>query len=432
MSRLIEQALSQENSNVTDAEVSELEAMENEVELVEEMHSADLAEAELTQLETESLELEHAADVLEEINASLSQSLESDERGITRELAGAYDLAHRGVFGTALSSPFVSLESFGGDSERKRATELSLEESQSKLGKIVDKIVQAIQKVWEKFKEIIASIFSGVERLKKSVAKLKSKIQGAKNNNWEKSSEKFEAPKADQLQIGGKVDKDTIETGLDRVEGQVVTGFAAEFFVSAGTYFSALSEGFKKAKDDDPTNSIKKAYEAVKDWVKGNKSGDPVTEELPGGKAILMEVHTMELGDQSMEIPGSPKIGAHPKGKDKAQSAEMDTPDLDTLEGWCERIESILDTISRQKELSDQLKEHRKNLIQSVKEIQEASGKGKLSSWWDQTKTRKALWFANRSYDSGLAKVNNYALKYAKNLSSMINTAFKQYKKPES
>ena len=432
MARLIDQALSQEEHVEPSGDAfSELEAAENELELESLMHEATEAEHELDYFEYQQEELEHAVDVIDEIRAGLESSLEEDERGIDAGTAQAYDLAYRAVVGQALPSPIASMESFGGDTERKEATELSLEESKGRIRKIIDSIVQAIKSAWESFKKFLKGIFDSATRLKKAAEKTKSQLEGAKKKGWTKKEEKFSAPKAARLQLGGDISASAIDSGLEVVASDVVSN-ATTMTGDAVEYMSAINQGFEKAKDDDPSSAFTKASEKVSGWFKSRSKGEVGSKELPGGKAVMISSVEGKIGDKEVTIPAPPRIDDHPQGTQSVKGeGEVEVPELDTLIGWCDAVIKGVDEIEKGRRARDQLAKTRKDLLDSIEEIKKAADKGALSAWWTQQNTRAALWFANRNYDSAIARLDNFAIRYYRDVLSYVNAAVGKYQAPK-
>ena len=429
MARIIEEALSVESAG-SEPSTTEQDMLANAHAL--EQAAGDIQDAahEMEIREYAAEDLDHAADTVERIVSSIEARKQEDERGLTRADAEAYQLAFYAAVGEGLSNPVSSLEAFGSDSERARATDISLEESKGKLKQLWDAIIDAIKKGVEAFMDFITKFFDSLDKMQKRAQDLQKQAKQASDAD----PGEIKIPKAKQVAFGGSVDPDSVQSGYQAVSNELLS-VNEQLVSNAEAYYKVLGDQFKDAGNKSPDEVASELQETLdKAWQEmtkavGEDGGDSVTLELPGGKQLTVEREEVELGESKIKRMKPPKISSA-KGSDPSESASpMGKGDL---AGFLNGIASKIEQIQSQEKTQKQLAETRKNLQKQGQEVIKASEDGKLGEAWDSAKLRVWLRFANMSYDSAAGKIDNYVFTYFRALLAYAEGCVEAYNEASS
>lgn len=264
----------------------------NETELV--VSADDTLEIEIADAAEAEGEVEEQGDNVEELG-EISEGLESilismesamQDGGLNPQAALFMQhavQAHVGRLGLEASDVTPSMESFGGASGQAAATTISMEGIGETLKKIWLAIKNAVTKAIQAIKNFFAKIFGGVGKLKSRHEALKKAVKEIK----EEKGDKIKVPNANTLRYKGKVDVDSIISGMSATHQRVgeVTkdlGEAAEVFYSirvprlleAAEVNDFAREALQKALSDS-TDSVDEVIKKVTS-VTAPMSGDAV------------------------------------------------------------------------------------------------------------------------------------------------------------
>jgi hypothetical protein len=234
-------------------------------------------------------ELEEGATGLEGIALSLESSLASG--GIGPEAAVFLQhaiTAHTKRLGITRSL-VPSMESFGGESTKQQATNISMESVKETLNKVWEAIKKAFWSVVAAVKAFFDRLFNIGPRIKHAAEGLKKKVEEAKHEN---GGEIELGGLAGKISFGGKV-------------GGIVEGIT-----NTATAFKHIAQNIEKAYDGEHLTSVKSKFtkEELKDEA--------------GKKAIVGQLVTMGK-EQAKGIEGINTGHTSSDSKVEFKSAEM-------------------------------------------------------------------------------------------------------------
>ncbi len=304
---------------------------------VEQLDNAESLETELLEVQdtveegvTQEAQVEEAAEVSEALG-EYEEALESiaaqgglDRNGAMILQIGLEQLCARvGIVPTAISMP--SMESFGGASQRVRATQLALESVKDTAKKVLEAIIAAIKRAGEWLKDFWKTLTDSNHRLKARAKKVMAAASSAKGEG-EIENEGL----ANKLHIGGKVanfDRDFGEfTAFAEAMGGRVVGAIVK---NAETVCKNVADAVaQKGEISFKAADMKAAYNGVKlsaaegETVEGFENLR--SEQLPGGKALLVQLPTAD-GNAGAQAFGKAKtaIGLFAPSTAKASSAKL-------------------------------------------------------------------------------------------------------------
>lgn len=268
-----------------------------ETELLEVQETVDEGVTQETQVE-EAVEVSEALGEYQEALESIAKQGGLDRNGAMILHIGLEQLRARvGVTGGKVTMP--SMESFGGASQRVRATQLAMESIAETAGKVWAAILAAIKRAGEWLKNFWKTLTDSNHRLKARAEKVKAAAAAAKG---EAAGELENAGLAGKLHINGKVEKTfdrefaEFASFCEVMAGKVVPGVVA--------YSKQIAESIPKSVADQESEDItfraadaKAAYAGVK-LSAGEAAGEGIeslkSDQLPGGKALLVQVPTAD------------------------------------------------------------------------------------------------------------------------------------------
>ena len=422
MSRLISEALSQE----TFSEPKPTAAEHNHAELALSVESAALELTELThEIEIENYrleELEHVAVTLESIQDSIRRKLEEDERGLDRYSAEGYQQAVRAVLGD-FANPMGSLESYGGQSEAYRATELSIESIGEWFSQIWQAIKNAVNKIWESVSKFFARLIDGVERMSQRQEALNSKVSDMKSGNYAAGSEHFEAPYADNLAIDGEVTPTKVVNSAEQVDNKMVV-FLSEASEGTKEYFKALYDFYRSKPEDD--SDLRKAQNDHYEKVTRN-TRDISGLTLPGDRELVIETEEIE-GDK--RISGMKIEQVSGAGSPNASSP---VPSLDEIERMLELAGNHIANLKSFSAVHDEIIEASKGAAKEAEESfqehlkEQEDGEGNVAGFWNRQKVNYALRQVRGEHLQMLTSMYNWYYQYIRSLLSYVDAATKEY-----
>lgn len=384
-------------------------------EVVESFHQVEMAE-----YRQEELESAHTS--LEGIAASIEAMVAEDERGLDRAAAQGYALAVKAVVGDVIEQPIASLESFGGDSERTEATQISLEGLKETIKQIWEGIKRAIESAIKAVSDFITKLFGGVKKMEDRLGQLKQEIEAAKKAD-QKAEGKVSIGNADKLALGGKFDSKVMMEGISLVRSSVVS--TADDLTEAGTsYYNGVVKGFQ-AKAEKPDGFFEVDGDLVKDLSKIKVVGS----ELPGGKSLHVDVKAMGTGpDESLNLSEAVALKDHPRARDYKGDGEIDVPSLDDLEKMRAGLEQVVKSLSDSKAKREALKDARVKVKEAAdKWVKDVAGDDKIQEAWGKAKINMALRRANVDMASTVVKQDNYVYSYARTVMAGISKSLDAY-----
>jgi len=259
----------------------------------EAVSDANQAEAEVDAVEEQKEELEEAATGLESIYDMMVAAQQNG--GLSRQAAQMATIAvesytHRcGDAGPVMAS----LENFGGDSTRLRATSISLEQIGERIKQYWKVIWQFVINLKNKIWDFIKRVFSAAERLKQRGATLaKLQLSGAAN----KGTIEIKGY-AKQIAVGTKVQVDPrqgLKDCLTLVQQTGQVGAAWGNYTRAFyDHIASVADGKAKAGDATFVNQLvlPKAFRLNPD-----NAEEVMTKVLPGNVQFKMERLTLNGG----------------------------------------------------------------------------------------------------------------------------------------
>ena len=414
--KILSQALSMESAGA--AEASNTASMENALQLESATLSIEEAGHQVEMAGYEHEELESAATSLEGICTAIETSMESDEAGLTQSAAKGYSLAVQAVLGDALPNPVASMESFGGDTERRQATELSLESIQDTIKKIWEAIKRTVQKVISAVSDFFSKLFGGVEKAKKKAQELKGKVKDLKNAS--PKEDKFKAGGLSRVAIGGEVNKKVLMDGA--AELMALSEFSSDAASTYGDYLQAVTDFFRAKKDQ--LDLVTKAVVELNDDFRKKDILEKET-ELPGGKIIMAK------GDEKKEdkLPSliSPELADHPKAKSyKADKDGIEALNAGEIESLLDIVISNLEVVEKSKKVKEDVVKSQKDALAEADKFAQEVERGKLSfveEAWDRAQLRWAMSRAKGGINSFISKVDRYAFSTARGYLSVAESA---------
>lgn len=428
MNPTLRRAFSLESADVVDP-VDEMEETSLALEAEEAAVVVADANKEVEDAQREEDELTHAETSMEAIAVSM-ESIMVENGGLSRDAAMAYTVATKNIVGEALPNPMLSLESFGGASQRSEATQMSLEGIQETIAKIWKAIKAAAQKVIAAVSDFFSKIFGAVRTLRKQHDQLKAKVDGMKKTGAKvKSGTTYKVPGAQRLQMGGVINKKIILDGVKVVNSEVadtvdgIAGLADEHYDKVAKFFRSTEEDESKISD-----FISELFTRGKDVVMKLTTVSS-QRELPGGYAVIWE-QEQEKG----KLPRfqAPSIEKHPKAKPYKGEGEMDPLALQEMSQVLAAVATFADTMEKKKSQREGIVKKHKDALAIADKWADGIEKGKFGQKLEQAKVNSAL----RSVKSGLTqtvqRLDNFLFTYNRGLLKVVSSSLAQYEVPGS
>ena len=273
----------------------------SEAKYVELEHWSDINEAGLD-LEEMSVDHEQVLAAYEQASA-LSFDLESND-GLSKQfVAGA---------GVILGRLEIDLESFDLESLSDGSSTFDLEEKESMVSKLADKIKQFWNYLKNQAIKIAEGVMSFISRLmggwdalqKRAEAALEALKKGAKEGDIKMTG-------AVKVAIADRYDDKVATNGLKLIDSEFVTikKLSATLGALAEVKIDAMIKGTKDTESEDEVKSVfaKAAASAKTVWAKvtGESKEKPAiitTPELPGGRVYRIEHEQMKNGETTDEF----------------------------------------------------------------------------------------------------------------------------------
>lgn len=423
MSMLLHTALSLESEEV--AMPQDDTAAELELETVDgEIAGAD---REMERAEMEQEELEAAAETLESIQVSLESAI-ADDSGLTRREAQAYQTAYKAAIGTALPSPILSLESFGGDSERLQATQMSLEGVGDTLKKLWEAIKRAVANAMRAVSDFFAKLFGGAKKLRERAEEVLKKLEEKKAAKEELEGGKLKAPKGlDRIHVKGGVQVSDIKGGVSLVKTNVIAGLA-DVVNGAEGFYKTLAASIKNRKE------AKAAMTAALDSTGYEKAVGKITsytQPLPGGKQLRATITGGE--DDKTETVSVPKIKLVDTPNNRTpKEADITGVKLDDLIAMAKEAVALAKGIEDSKKTRENLSKQRQEVVKETEGLAKDAEKliEKAEGTWTQVKISAALRLANMDLNTAISRVDAYVFGYVRGLVQFLDGAAGEFKKP--
>lgn len=422
MSMLLHTALSLESEEV--AMPQDDTAAELELETVDgEIAGAD---REMERAEMEQEELEAAAETLESIQVSLESAI-ADDSGLTRREAQAYQTAYKAAIGTALPSPILSLESFGGDSERLQATQMSLEGVGDTLKKIWEAIKRAVANAMRAVSDFFAKLFGGAKKLRERAEEVLKKLEEKKAAKEELEGGKLKAPKGlDRIHVKGGVQIADIKGGVSVVKTTVVGGLDKIVSGAEGVY-KTLAASIKDRKDAE--TAIAAAMDS-KGYKKSVTDMTSFTKPLPGGKQIRSNTTIEKEGADSTSSVAKIKLVDTPNDR-TPKEAEITGVRLDDLIAMAKEAVALAKGIEDSKKTRENLTKLRQEVVKETEGLAKDAEKliEKADGAWTQAKISASLRLANMDLNTAISRTDAYVFGYVRGLVQFLDGAAGEFKK---
>lgn len=274
------------------------------------------AEAELDAVEDQTDQLEESAAGLEAIYDMLLDA--QQKGGLNRQAAQAVSIAVEAYTKPlGYDDPIMpSLEHFGADTARLKATNLSLEGIKETLAKAWEAVKKFVIKIWDGAVNFIKRLFSAAERLKQRGERLsKIKLVGkAKSANIDAKG------LARKLAVGTKVDLNPT-SGMEAMTKLASNAAGNMKLLSSAGFDEIIASASNPAALDPkaPENKgMKKLIDQLSGWKKISGS-----EVYPGN--VRIDVRSMTFGavDRRIDIPYFTKTENADRVPDKATVPTM-------------------------------------------------------------------------------------------------------------
>lgn len=403
-------------------------SMENEeeiIEIVEDGTIEDSMEYALLEVEEAAEEVEAAeedVEELEEIEDGLGDVVEEMEESMERfggldQQAAAF--AHIAVqayaarLGLSSDSMLPSLESFGGDSGKQGATQISMEGIKDTIKKIWVAIKAAVQKAIKAVKDFFAKIFGGVDKVLLRAEALQKSVDGIKGAA--KADATVSIPNPQLLKFGNKLSAATVIDGVEALGTEIkfVTSDVLPFVKAemAGK-LSALKE-LKATKTDEGLDKVMEDLTMVSSKIDSFKetrtamSGDKVIKVVANGSAKEFSLVTAPA---SRNFTGETKI------------APLTTTEMTKL---LKETISILKIIKNQKDMVKGLTKSREDSVKAAEETTKVDG-GDFGLW-EKAKSKAILRSVQKDGSKVLNQISAHAFSVTRSGLVLVERSIKAY-----
>lgn len=407
-----------------DFELSADESMESAI------LDAEEAYFDAASMESDIDELWAIADGMETTMESVEASME--EGGL--DAVGAQMLHHAvGAYterlGMESTTVVPSLESFGGDTGRQSATQISLEEGKGVLKKIYEAIKKAVQRAIEMVSDFFNKIFDATPRLKKRIEGLRRALGDVKG---EPSSKEITVPSPNVLHVGGHVTMKVIKDGLTALK-EVSDNLYGDYIAGASDYYKMLAKKYQDSnlRSSDDEGDVEKAVEeSLKVEQKFVETVKETRGQLPGGKELVRV--SEKTGQTFGEIVEVTEIRFQEANKSvSADSSTVDAPTVAQMEEMLKGVEGIVEAIEKSKKSVEEVKKARKEAVKEIEKMAKDADKGKLGQVWHSAKGRFMLRRAQSDALKPVTAVTGHNVRVARSTLALVKKGIKNFKSKE-
>lgn len=430
MSSILAGALSLENEN------TDITLEDANIDLAVEQAAGDIERAdrsvEMSSLEQE--ELESAAMTMESVALSLEEAI-ADETGLSRREAAAHRQTIQAVLGDALPMPVASLESFGGDSERFDATQLSLEGIKDTIMKIWNAIKRAVANAIRAVADFFAKLFGGAKKLREKAEATLKKVEDAEREGKTLEGDKVEDAKGlDRIHYMGKTGMVDIAKGMKAMTDQLVTTTEAQA-EAAAKFYKELAKGIKDRKENaDLAEAAANSSGYTKSTTKSVKTGAV----LPGGKQVQVTTNKSFDGsktDGERNEGGIPSIKLIDVSKNNTPSEKFATGvKLGDLKSGLNTIIALLKKMEDAKKAREALKDAREDVVKESENLAKDAEKlaDKAEGYWTQARISTTLRLANMDLNSNISRQDAFIFGYARGFVAFADDAVGKFKEKKA
>lgn len=325
-------------------------------------------------------ELDESEEIVEELD-DVIVGLESlvDAIAATRVDGGlshqAATFAHReagiylGKLGLESKACLVSVESFGGDTARLEATDVSIEGLKETLGKLKEAQANAFARAANAQKDFWGKYIGGMKKLQERIGTVRTVLNAA---SGQEASDKVKISGGKALFHGGKFDIEAVKKGL---EGAVKIGnyLYGEYVEGIDKYYQNGINFMHsdKAKGGDEDAAVEKFNEETAPQVEALfKRVKSFSDEMSGGYQLREVALTGKLADVmnkgSILTKFAPTFQS--TGKSPGETAEIDVPSIADLSGIVDVVEEVVKLTLAKGEALSRLAENRKAYVAKIKE----------------------------------------------------------------
>ncbi len=356
-----------ENGDAVAAPVDPVDQLDNaeslETELLEVQDTVEEGESQEAQVE-EAVEVQEALGEYQEALESIAQQGGLDRNGAMILQIGLEQLCARvGIDASRSAVPMPSMESFGGASQRVRATQLAMESVTDKMKQVWAAIVAAIKRAGEWLKGFWKTLTDSNVRLKARAEKVAAAARSAKADG---GAEIENGGLANKLHTNGKVEK---QFGHDFAEfTSFCEAMAGKVIPAVVDYSGKMAEAVAKSAADQEQADIpfraadvKSAYSGIQLSAAEGEAAEGLeslkSKQLPGGKALLVQIPTADgiAGAESM-AKAKTVIGLFKPATAKATTEKMPAMAAGEAAGVAEnvvKVSAAIDSLRQQEKAFD-------------------------------------------------------------------------------
>lgn len=399
-----------------DGLVGGVDSMETAVMDVEESYR------EVEALEEDVEELEEIEEGLEVVVESLQAALEQGGLDpVAAQFAHHAVEAYTARLGIESTAVMPALESFGGDSGRAAATEVSLEGIGETLKRIWAAIKAAVEKAIKAVTDFFAKVFGGIAKVKTRIADLEKSVADIKKESKKVDAKaKVKVGSPNSLQLAGKVDAGALTKGMSNLVDANKTMFV--------DYLGAIDDVYKKAadevgklKDKDEDSAAEEAARALtaSETTLLKKAEKSAGVALPGDKTVV----TAKTEDRTTVT-----IGAAPKARAFQGEASIDPLTVAQMEALLKDAGDIAGRVEGAKAAIEQAKKAREAAMDAAKKVADASASGRVGKVWTKTKAHMVLKAAQREYLRPVTQLTSLNFSVLRSVLAVVESSTKQYK----
>lgn len=412
---------------------------EEDVDVVEEGTGADSMENDMLEVEEAYQEVESVEEDIEELEEieegmeALRTALEAsiDDGGLDAQAAvmmhhavGAYSRR----LGMESTEVVPGLESFGGDSGRVAATQVSMENISETLKRIWAAIKAAVEKAIKAVTDFFAKIFGSTGKVKARAAALRKEVEALKKDGATASGD-ITVPAPNSLAVDGKVDLTSITQGVQNLTDAV--DIAVQYAEKAPAAYKAqtdtITELKKAAAADEDGDKAAEAEKSMRDKIKDVFKS--VFEEAKKSKGLPLS-GDMTIVTKETEDGDDMSLGKRDKAE-AVKDAKIDVPSIDGMLKLLTLIDRMVVRLEAADKSVKDTKKAREDAMKAAKEAVDASGRNPVSKVWTNAKAQSALRSVQKDHLRLLTQVASHTFSVSRSALGLVEVAKKQYGKKE-
>lgn len=397
--------------------VGGVDSMENDMMEVAEAYD------EVEGVEEDIEEMEEIAEGMESLRDALAASLESggldtQSAVMTRLALGSYTTR----LGLEADKVLPSLESFGGDSGRLSATQVSMESIGETLKKIWAAVRAAVERAIKAISDFFAKIFGATKKVKERAEALRKEVQALEKDGAKPEGE-MSVPGANTLGMEGKADIKTITEGLGNLVE--VSGQIATMADGADEYYAEAAKKVIELKDKDEAADAEAASTSL--WEKAKAIFAKVEKhegKLTSGNYTIVSTAKGESTEVAVNFTRSEKAKA-------VQDTKIATPDAKTLVGICDDVIKLVETLEKTEKAVSDAKKAREAAVKAASDVVKASERNAVGKVWTNQKAQSVLRAAQKDMLRPLTQSASHVFAVSRSALGLVEVAKKNFKKEE-